>query len=302
MDDKRVHVASRAAVTQARSIPACRCDAAAGGNGPARQVMKGLKVEAETSVDVTVTQGDVPQPVCDYVAAKIRDVAASAPAPVLSARATIAVSTNPAQSRPVMMKASLDVNGRPVRAHVAAVELYETADLLVERLRHGLEVLTSRRLARRTAPAAPTPGEWRHGMAAESRPPYFPRPAEEREIVRRKTYAYAPMSLEEAAEEMVLLNHDFHVFTERDRGVDAMVELDDAGVVRLTVAAVTPQAAGLEESTSVAATAEVGEAVRALEDGQLPRVFFVDRDSGRGTVVYRRYDGHYGLVTAGDAG
>jgi hypothetical protein len=29
-------------------------------------------------------------------------------------------------------------------------------------------------------------------------------------------------------------------------------------------------------------------------------VFFADSVSGRGSVLYRRYDGHYGIVTPAD--
>ena len=31
-----------------------------------------------------------------------------------------------------------------------------------------------------------------------------------------------------------------------------------------------------------------------------PFVFFLDEATGRGRVVYRRYDGHYGLVATAD--
>jgi hypothetical protein len=41
----------------------------------------------------------------------------------------------------------------------------------------------------------------------------------------------------------------------------------------------------------------LAEARERLELGGLPFVFFVDRDSHRGAVLYHRYDGHYGLIT-----
>jgi hypothetical protein len=37
--------------------------------------------------------------------------------------------------------------------------------------------------------------------------------------------------------------------------------------------------------------------VQLLEAGRLPRLFFIDRATHRGAVVYRRYDGHDGLIT-----
>ena len=38
------------------------------------------------------------------------------------------------------------------------------------------------------------------------------------------------------------------------------------------------------------------DATGLLDLGAEPFVFFIDYRTGRGNVVYRRYDGHYGLV------
>jgi hypothetical protein len=55
-------------------------------------------------------------------------------------------------------------------------------------------------------------------------------------------------------------------------------------------------------SRSPVATPVVGadEAIDILELGDLPFVYFRDTDAGRGRVLYRRYDGHYGLIVPGD--
>jgi hypothetical protein len=39
------------------------------------------------------------------------------------------------------------------------------------------------------------------------------------------------------------------------------------------------------------------EAARWLADGWLPFLFFTDRASGRGRLLYRRYDGGLGLIS-----
>lgn len=41
----------------------------------------------------------------------------------------------------------------------------------------------------------------------------------------------------------------------------------------------------------------VDEAIERLDAGADPFVFFADPVTGRGNVVYRRYDGHCGLIT-----
>jgi hypothetical protein len=44
----------------------------------------------------------------------------------------------------------------------------------------------------------------------------------------------------------------------------------------------------------------VQEATERLDAGGEPFVFFANAVSGRGNVVYRRYDGHDGLITAAE--
>jgi hypothetical protein len=41
----------------------------------------------------------------------------------------------------------------------------------------------------------------------------------------------------------------------------------------------------------------VSDALARLDATGAPFVFLADADTGRGNVVYRRYDGHYGLIT-----
>jgi hypothetical protein len=41
---------------------------------------------------------------------------------------------------------------------------------------------------------------------------------------------------------------------------------------------------------------DVGEAATWLADGWVPFMFFTNRDSGRGNLLYRRYDGNVTLV------
>jgi hypothetical protein len=45
---------------------------------------------------------------------------------------------------------------------------------------------------------------------------------------------------------------------------------------------------------------ELDTARELLDEGDLPFVFFVDPLTRRGRVLYRRYDGHYGLIVPSD--
>ena len=62
---------------------------------------------------------------------------------------------------------------------------------------------------------------------ADDRPNYFPRPADERRVIRRKSFTMAPCTIDEAAREMDLLYYDFHLFTEQ--GTDTAAVLYRAG-------------------------------------------------------------------------
>jgi len=182
---------------------------------------------------------------------------------------------------------------------VAAATESEAVNLLESRLHRNLRTLAERDVAERREGQAPEPGEWRHGDLAPQRPSTFPRPAAERRLVRRKTYASAPMTPEAAAAAMLLLDHDFHVFVDEASGEDALVHSRPDGVLALrrrngSGSYVAPF---LLDSDPVP-TIGVDDAIERLNLGDDPFVFFVDVSPGRGAVLYRRYDGHYGLVTA----
>jgi ribosome-associated translation inhibitor RaiA len=74
-----------------------------------------------------------------YARQKVSAVIRQAPEPVLSMRIRLTRHSNPAVARPVVAQATLDVNGRMVRAAVEASTANEAVDLVVAKLRRGLE-------------------------------------------------------------------------------------------------------------------------------------------------------------------
>ncbi len=251
------------------------------------------------TVQVTV-RGPIPLRVQDYASRKIGHVARYSHEPVLHAQVVLMMMADPARQKPALAEASLDVNGTPVRAHVAAVHMWEALDLLEDRLRRQLVQLESRIRTRHRWLGAAQEHEWRHGDLPSARPEYFPRPVGEREVVRRKTFALAPQTPDEAAFDMELLGHDFYLFTDLSSGEDAVVYhrlgggyglRGDVGVAELagTVSAV--------EFEGTAPTMTEQDAVDHLNRAGEPFVFYRSPTSGRGRVLYRRYDGHYGLIT-----
>jgi len=169
-----------------------------------------------------------------------------------------------------------------------------------DRLRIRLERATRNWKAVRGGRPVPGPGQWRHQSLPAQRLPYFPRPPGERTIVRHKSYALARLTPDEAAAEDELLDYDFHLFTEKSTGQDSVIYRTADGY-RLAMAHPRPRRLGpVDPSIAIsdmpAPRLSVTEAAARLEAAGQPFLFFVNAGTGRGNLIYHRYDGHYGLI------
>jgi ribosomal subunit interface protein len=225
-------------------------------------------------------RGTVPRGAAAYALRQVEHVLTKVAGRVLHVRVVLTHEPNPAFVHPARAEVSVDVNGTPVRARVEAAELQEAADLVVDRLQRQLVQLRARTRTRHRWLAVATEHEWRHGGAPEP-----PRPVSgDRPVIRRKTFSLEPMTPDEAAYEMDLLDHNFYLFTRPD-GADALIQrtendgyavLGPTGVPVLTLA----------------------EAKERLRSGHEPFVFYRDPDRSRGHVLYVRHDGRLGLITS----
>jgi ribosome-associated translation inhibitor RaiA len=252
-------------------------------------------------VDVT-THGQLPG-AADYARRKIGELGRLTHRPVLHARVKLSRHHDPAVERPVVAQANLDVEGRLVRAQVQGATAREAIDQLEARLRHRLERVAEHWEARRgTVPAAGL-HEWRHESSPTQRPDHFPRPADQREVIRRKSFTMAPCTVDEAAMEMEMLDYDFHLFTEKGTGAAGVLYRAHPTGYRLAL--VTPASPDqlapfqlpLTISPQPAPCLTVEQATDRIGILGLPFLFFIDAAHGRASVLYHRYDGHYGLIT-----
>jgi ribosome-associated translation inhibitor RaiA len=256
---------------------------------------------SEAAVEVVVqARGEVVQAERAYARDRIEHLLDLAPGPVLFARVDLTAHADPARERPAFAKAELDVNGRLVRAHVAAATMFEAVDLLEARLRERLERFAHHQEAEHLRLRGEGEHEWKHGDRATSRPSYFPRAVEERELVRHKSFAVGEMTPDEAILDLELLDHDFYLFTNRDTGEDNVVARSEGSEYELlepsATCPLTETAATIRHRATRPSRMTSEEAIQLLDLGDQPFVFFVDPDTGRGHVLYRRYDGHYGLI------
>jgi ribosome-associated translation inhibitor RaiA len=232
-----------------------------------------------------------------YAHDKVARAVEQAPAPVLHSKVDLVRHADPSRERPVFAKAELDVNGRVVRAHAAAPTAIEAVDAvdarLRERIEHFAHVEESRHLRHRHE------ASWHHGDEPTPRRSFFPRPVDERELVRRKTFAVGAQTPEDAAVDLVQLDHDFFLFRNRLTEEDNLLFRSGNGLALVEPfpgASPRNTEAGIASSPLQPGTMELDDAIALLDGGDEPFVFFLDATDGRGSVAYRRYDGHYGLI------
>jgi ribosome-associated translation inhibitor RaiA len=239
-----------------------------------------MTVRSHSATIQLTVRGDIPEEDRAYALSKVARVLEMAHRPVLKAHLVLGREADPAHPHPARLEVGLDVNGVPVRAHIAADSIREGSDLLQERLSRRLTQLQDRARNRHRWTEATAAS----GAGAESRR----RPARQREsseVFRRKTFAAHPLTMDEAAYEMDLLDHDFYLYLDRETGTEAVIHRSpDGGSLLLTPVELSED-----------------QARQHLDLAGEPLVFY--RDSGgsgdsRGRVLYRRFDGRYGLITS----
>jgi ribosome-associated translation inhibitor RaiA len=245
-----------------------------------------------------VVRGPVSTAALAYALEKLHGVVDALPGPVRDVELKLDHHSDPARQRPYHVQLSVRLDGRVVRAHRSAETMNEAVDRAAERLRRQVEAGAERGRTRRRRHSEV--GSWHHEDRPTERPNFFPRPEDERELVRRKTFALEPESIEEAVLDLEALDHDFYLFVNDETGEENVVERLEGGYVVYQPTPTPRTISGLEfevRSGPHPAEMDVTRACEVLDGTAAPFVFFVDSASRRGQVVYRRYDGHYGLIT-----
>ena len=249
-------------------------------------------------------RGDVPDQAAEYATERIRRLVDHGGRRLRSAQIKLAMADNPNFDRPAMAEASLEFDHLMVRASGSAKSFVEAIDFMSTRLGVRIEHQHDRQNHRATG-LEPTPSTWRHGNLARHETHYFDRPVEEREIVRHKSFAPGDMTPDEAALDMALLDYDFFLFVEIETGRDALlVETEDGALLLYRLDGALPTLTSTVNQIEVAGTTTpqlaVSEAIDLLNASGGRRQFFINEHTGRGNVIYRRLDGHYGLITPSD--
>ncbi|WP_046776607.1 sigma 54 modulation/S30EA ribosomal C-terminal domain-containing protein [Streptomyces yangpuensis] len=262
--------------------------------------MSGPKTSRTADVQVR-NRGQVPDGADVYAQGKILAVIGRVREPVLAVRVKLTQAVSTSANRPATAQAVVDVNGLPVRAHVAASTMFEAVDLLQERL--AARLARPRRFGARSLHGSGSRTRAEGDSAGhDHRPHRHHLPAEERRIVRHKSFSLVHQTPEDAVIDLEAMDHDFWLFTDLASGRDSIVYRDvRTGRHRMASLASLGREREVDGLLGVSLvpvpTSSVAEAVSRLHLTGLPFVFFSDTATGRGCVLYHRYDGHYGLIT-----
>ena len=244
-----------------------------------------------------IVQGEVPTDMVDYARRKLLAIAADASVPVLDIELRLNHHTDPARERPNHVELTVDLNGTYVRAHNNAPTMSEAIDGALKRLRRRIEATSerpqSRQLRHRDLES------WHHDDRLTRRSPVRPSRVDDREIVRRKTFALHAESIEEALFDLEVLDHDFFLFVHDETGTEAVVYRagDGYGIMQREPAPDAVERVEIPLAGGPApAIRSLENALTVLDETDEAFEFFVDDATQRGLVAYRRYDGDYGLI------
>lgn len=231
-----------------------------------------------------VRRGEVPRAASAYAAEKIEHLLRRTQDPVHSVRLVLDLSIARTHQHPARIEIGAFVARTPIRVSVTASTLHEATDLAIDVLRRRLRQLRDRPLSRRhRAPATRddadhqrTTGRWLPDPELAARP-----------VVRHKSFTLTPMTAEEAAAEMNLLDHDFYLYAKHDTGRPAVLYRRTSGGYSVVGGNGTPVPA--------LTTAQAKERLALTGDQFL---LFQDTEAEQARVLYRRYDGTLGLLLA----
>lgn len=265
--------------------------------------MPPLTTNARFDDIVFLTEGPIDPAARDIARSMVSGLVEVAPRPVLFARVKLRAEESRPDEERVIAQGTLDISGTIVRAQTTAPTPVQAIAALEHRLDRRMRRVRDRRQDAERRPPQTPPGEWRSGDLPTSRPSFFPRPREEREIVRRKSFAPDELSVEEALFDLDVLDHRFLLFRDQADGEDSIVFESGDEVLLRRVSGGTPPPRSerplpVEVDPTPAPEMSEDEAISSLEAAgpEQDHFYFRNAATNRGTAVYRRYDGHYGLV------
>ena len=200
-----------------------------------------------------------------------------------------------------LAQGSMEVTGRRVRTEAAASTAEEALTLVGRGLDRRLHMISERKQRAGKRPPANPGVMWRRDGQRAPRPRYRQRPPEGRLLLRRKTFRSADtFTIDDAMLNLVLLDFRMFLFTDEADDVASIVYETWQGITlgRIDGSPARPDAVTrrLIIDTAPAPLMTTPGAVASMNSDDRPFLYFQDTVRKEAAAIYRRFDGHYGLI------
>jgi ribosome-associated translation inhibitor RaiA len=248
------------------------------------------QVRAQHSTDVTSglvlhTAGPVPGKARDQVRELVNQLIEMTPRPIEHAKVKIKSDRNRETAERALAQASLEVSGVTIRAESAGEDPSQALHSLVASLEEKLKYLDE-------------PGA---SPRQSNRPHFVELAPDERVIARHKTCSQLEqIDTDEAIDRLAEMGYRFYLYTDTADGKTTVVA--EAGEDETTIQKVDgsfpdgSQRSGVRAIVGPPPIRTAPDAVGELNETGRDHLFFRDLDTAEPSVLYRRYDGHYGLL------
>lgn len=257
------------------------------------------------STDITAgvvyeAYGSVPPSTRKHAEEMMRRLSDTASEPVRTARIKVKHDEDRGTDETSIAQGSMDFSDISIRVEAVGPTPDAALDAVGERLEDKLARLAGRPENSGTAALTSPPGRWRYREDADVRPTFHYRPPESRTVVRRKTFSpLEQISIAEALFHLDALDYRFFMFGDVTDERTSVVYRNFAGPALRRVDGSRPadgSVEGIHVNEAEAPVITAADAISRLNISEMAFIFFRDFDRGRSTVLYRRYDGHYGLL------
>ncbi|MFN3361221.1 MAG: ribosome hibernation-promoting factor, HPF/YfiA family [Pseudanabaenaceae cyanobacterium] len=169
---------------------------------------------------------DITDAIRDYVRQKIDRAVSHYQALTHEVDVSLSVARNPRISASQAAEVTVYANGTVIRAEEKSDNLYASIDLVADKIARKLRKFKEKKSSKtpeKTSIAVeqlqvPPP-------ATNGKAPVLPPP-----VIRNKFFAMPPMSVEEALEQLELVDHDFYVFRNKETGeINVIYERNHGG-------------------------------------------------------------------------